>query len=422
MKFRFFFLLWILIPAVISAIAGEGRIVSNAEASESPFETRSRPVFNEITSLAGSRDAVLLADPTGRVVFAINEKKLLVPASILKLLTSLTVFHHLGEDFQFKTEFYLDSDKNLKMKGYGDPLLISEVMAEMASVLSGRISSFHDLIVDTGYFGEPLLIPGVTTSLEPYDSPNGALCANFNTVCFKQEKPGRFISAELQTPLVPFVMPKIRRCGLREGRILLSNENDECALYAGHLFSAFLSSHKIASSGVVRTGAVNKFSDRLILTYTSEYTLSRIVKQLLQYSNNYIANQLLIAGSAAVLSDPGTLEKGVDLLRAFAKNELGISDLELVEGSGISRGNRISAEAMLKVLLRFTPHAELMRREGNVYYKTGTLTDVRSRAGYIVNSRGEYFPFVIMVNTRGKSDKIILNHLLKAVKFSGTDG
>lgn len=71
---------------------------------------------------------------------------------------------------------------------------------------------------------------------------------------------------------------------------------------------------------------------------------------------------------------------------------------------------------MLKVLNRFYPYRGLMRREGNVYYKTGTLTGVRSRAGYIENEKGEFFRFVIILNTPGKSDKAVLNQLLEIVQ------
>ena len=76
----------------------------------------------------GDKDSVLIGNSSGKILYSKNAKKLLVPASTLKILTSLAALDRLGPDFRFKTEFYQDSEENLKIKGYGDPLLISEVL------------------------------------------------------------------------------------------------------------------------------------------------------------------------------------------------------------------------------------------------------------------------------------------------------
>ena len=198
--------------------------------------------------------------------FSKNADTLLIPASTLKLLTSLAALHYLGEDFRFKTEFYLDPDQNLVIKGYGDPLLISEELKEIAKTLATHISTYKDLVLDTSYFDEPLVIPGVTSSLQPYDSPNGALCVNFNTVFFKKNTTGKFVSAEPQTPLLPFVLPKIKASRLSQGRILLSSEDDECVQYAGHMFQYFLSENGAAGSGEIRVGE-NRYIQRQVDLY-----------------------------------------------------------------------------------------------------------------------------------------------------------
>ena len=79
-------------------------------------------------------DALLVADHDGQIIFKKNEAKKCIPASTLKLLTALAAIHHLGLSYRFKTEFYIDPKQNLKVKGYGDPLLISEVLQEIAAV------------------------------------------------------------------------------------------------------------------------------------------------------------------------------------------------------------------------------------------------------------------------------------------------
>ncbi|MEE8416059.1 MAG: D-alanyl-D-alanine carboxypeptidase, partial [Desulfobacterales bacterium] len=182
--------------------------------------------LSSLSHLIGNQDAILVGDPTGRIIFSKNAQKKLIPASILKIFTSLVALHFLGEGHRFTTDFYMDRDSNLKVKGYGDPLLLSEVLDEISEILITKFESIRDIILDDTYFQHPIVIPGITSSFEPYDAPNGALCVNFNTVYFKR-KNNTYVSAEPQTPLLPFVLPRIRQSALDRGRIILSNEKKE---------------------------------------------------------------------------------------------------------------------------------------------------------------------------------------------------
>jgi D-alanyl-D-alanine carboxypeptidase/D-alanyl-D-alanine-endopeptidase (penicillin-binding protein 4) len=86
--------------------------------------------------------------------------------------------------------------------------------------------------------------------------------------------------------------------------------------------------------------------------------------------------------------------------------------MDIIEGSGISRKNIISARDLMKVLLKFKPYFYLMRYENKEYYKTGTLKDIRTRAGYIEGKNEELYPFVLLVNTPGKSTNAIMKRLM----------
>jgi len=100
---------------------------------------------------------------------------------------------------------------------------------------------------------------------------------------------------------------------------------------------------------------------------------------------------------------------------------LGISGLLLVsEGSGLSRENKISPVAMIKILKRFETDYQLMQNEKmpdgvREYYKTGTLNGVRTRCGYFETSDQRLYPFVIMVNEDGVGYERIRHFLLKIV-------
>jgi len=363
----------------------------------------------------GSNDAVLVANQQGKIIFSKNAEKALIPASTLKILTSLVALHYLGTDYRFTTEFYMDAKENLKIKGYGDPLLISEVLAEISKSLSADLSikaqKINDLVLDDSYFTKKIVIPGKTETLEPYDAPNGALCVNFNTIYFKQLKDGSFISAEPQTPLLPIAFKRIKQSGLEKERIVLTHAENEITLYAGHLFQYFLNKEGIKIKGKIKSGEVRKDKDKLIYQHISQFTLKQIISKLLEHSNNFMANQILIATGAKVFGPPGTLSKGILAASTYAKNVLNIDDIRFVEGSGISRENKISANNLHKIIEEFEPYHNLMRHSNGEYYKTGTLGGINTRVGYIKNKKGKLYRFVVILNSSGKSMQNIMNAL-----------
>ena len=365
---------------------------------------------DDFENLIGKYDAMLITAPDGKVIFSKNAEKMMIPASTLKIFTALVALHYLGPDYKFTTEFYLGNDTNLKIKGYGDPLLISEVLLKISRTVGTKIKKVSDIVLDDSYFTQPLTIPGVSSSTQPYDAPNGALCVNFNTVNFKQAK-GIYVSAEPQTPLLPFALKKIKKLGLRQGRIVFSHNKHECTFYAGHLIKYFLNNEGIQTTGSVKIGRVNKNKDRLILRYVSKFSLEEIISRFLEFSNNYMTNQLLISAGAKAYGPPGTLDKGVLAALSYANDILYLNHTHITEGSGISRKNRTSAKDMEKILKAFEPYHSLMRHEGREFYKTGTLNGINTRAGYIENAKGQLYRFVVLINTPGKSTKRIMRKL-----------
>jgi D-alanyl-D-alanine carboxypeptidase/D-alanyl-D-alanine-endopeptidase (penicillin-binding protein 4) len=382
--------------------------------------------WTSVARMISTRDALLIADAGGRILYARNADKPLVPASTLKLLTSLVALHYLGADYRFVTEFYVDRHSNLKIKGYGDPLLISEALEQLADALK-RSSALqglhlHDLIVDDTYFAAPISIPGIAEDpFQPYNAPVGALCVNFNTIAFKveQRRPLQLVSKEPQTPLLPFAERCIRqRLSDRPpsgGRMVLSRQGGEHTLYAGHLMRYYLQQAGIAIHGKIRTGTVNPHTDRLVYRYRSAYTVNDVIENLLHYSNNFIANQLLLHSGAKVFGPPATLDKGVRSAIQYVQTHFKLKghNLTLVEGSGISRRNRITARMLHRILIRFSACYTCLRHQKGDYYKTGTLNGIRTRAGYLKISDTQGYHYVIMLNTPGKSAETVVARLRK---------
>jgi D-alanyl-D-alanine carboxypeptidase/D-alanyl-D-alanine-endopeptidase (penicillin-binding protein 4) len=368
-----------------------------------------------VKKMIGRQDAILVTDADGRVLISKNENRPLIPASTLKIFTALVALHTLGPDYRFDTEFYCDVDNNLTIKGYGDPGLVSEVLVEIALALEPKLPRVNNIILDASYFAQPLEIPGISSSSEPYDAPNGALCVNFNTVFFKKEN-GTYLSAEPQTPLLPMVLSRVRSSNLNEGRIVLSHNENEITLYSGYLLAYYLRQAGIEVTGKIAIGTVRPGRDRLIYRHQSPLMLSDTIARLLAFSNNYTTNQILIASGARRYGAPGTLEKGVQAARDYARNILQLEDIRISEGSGISRDNRITARDMQKVLDAFAPYHTLMRSDGRQFYKTGTLRGISTRAGYIERPDGSLNRFVVLINSPGRSAEHVTRNLIRRME------
>lgn len=358
------------------------------------------------STLAGftdSRDAVIVGRPDGSIAMAANADTLLVPASILKLITALVAMDALGDDYRFPTDFAIVHGDRLRVTGYGDPLFISEAIRAASSDLCRRlvqqgVARLGGIDLKDSYFAAPLSIPGVSDSDNPYDAPNGALCANFNTVHFSRDPAtGLLESAEPQTPLIPFARDRIRDRPTA-GRVVLTHGRSDATRYTGHLLRHFLNEAGCTVTGDITIAEDGHASPLPVFRYRSPYPLATVIAKMMRYSNNFIANQLLIAAAAHVDGPPGTLDGGARLARRYLRERLDITRAIIVEGSGISRENRICAADMHRVLLAFKDNRHLMREEGSEYFKTGTLSGVQTRVGFL-DVDGRAYSYVVMLNS-----------------------
>jgi D-alanyl-D-alanine carboxypeptidase/D-alanyl-D-alanine-endopeptidase (penicillin-binding protein 4) len=222
---------------------------------------------------------------------------------------------------------------------------------------------------------------------------------------------GELISAESQTPLIPFSIEKIRQTGYRQGRIIL--EPKESPLYFGYMLKYYLEKNNTEVTGAIKTDLIIPKNASHLYQYVSEFSLETIISKLLTFSNNYIANQLFLTAGTKKFREPATLKKSVNAMAIYTKDILLLKDLQIVEGSGISRKNKISAQEMNTVLKAFADLKQLMKKKNVVHYKTGTLEDVSTRAGYINIPLKKQYQYVIILNTKGKSSLAIEEKLVE---------
>ena len=140
-------------------------------------------VKETVAALAPS-GVVLVVDSKGNELVAQNADTPFTPASVTKIVTAWLALEVLGADYRFETRFYLDAKRVLYVKGGGDPYLISEELAPLASELVAKIGKapITGLVVDASYYPSNLRIPGIEDDDTAYDALNSALGVNFNTI------------------------------------------------------------------------------------------------------------------------------------------------------------------------------------------------------------------------------------------------
>jgi D-alanyl-D-alanine carboxypeptidase/D-alanyl-D-alanine-endopeptidase (penicillin-binding protein 4) len=370
-------------------------------------------VKETVASLA-PQGLALVVDANGNELLAQNADEPFVPASVTKIVTAWLAMETLGGDYRFETRFYLDDKRVLYIRGGGDPFLISEELAPLATELVAAVGKtpIAGIVLDAGYYPSNLRIPGIEEDAEPYDALNSALAVNFNTI-FAVRRGDKVESGESQTPITPLAISEFRARGPRgKGRISLSQDPAVSLKYAGELIAAFVRRAGGVVSGNVSIGSV---PDGLKPVYVHRQSrpLSEILVALLSASNNYIANQVFLEIGGRRAGGPVSLEKSLKIANEMLAAHGLDAAIHLEEGSGISRNNRFTARGLAKVLELFAPHADLLRGHDGGMNKSGTMDGVRTLAGYANTSSHGQVRFVISLTD---NDGEMRFRLLRAIE------
>jgi serine-type D-Ala-D-Ala carboxypeptidase/endopeptidase (penicillin-binding protein 4) len=352
-------------------------------------------VKETVASLA-PQGLVLVVDANGNELLAQNADEPFVPASVTKIVTAWLAMETLGGDYRFETRFYLDDKRVLYVRGGGDPFLISEELAPLATELVAAVGKapITGIVLDASYYPSNLRIPGIEEDAEPYDALNSALAVNFNTV-YAVRRGDKVYSGENQTPITPLAISEFRAHGPDgRGRISLSRDPTVSLRYAGELIAAFIKRAGGSVNGEISIGPVRE-GLAPVYVHRQSRPLSEILIELLRASNNYVANQVFLEIGGRHSGGAVSLEKSLQI----ANERLAAHGLEaaihLEEGSGISRNNRFTARGLAKVLALFTPHADLLRGHDGGMNKSGTMDGIRTLTGYADTSSHGRVRFVI---------------------------
>ncbi|MGD0640617.1 MAG: D-alanyl-D-alanine carboxypeptidase [Roseiarcus sp.] len=370
-------------------------------------------VKETVATLAPS-GLVLVIDAEGNELVAQNADEPFVPASVAKIVTAWLAMEVLGGDYRFETRFYLDDKRVLYVRGGGDPFLVSEELATLATELVAAVGKtpITGIVLDGSYYPSNLRIPGIEDDDQAYNALNSALAVNFNTV-YAVRSGDKVRSGEKQTPITPLAIAEFRAHGPNgSGRISLSQDSAASLQYAGELIGEFIERAGARVNGKISIGTVPEGLEP-VYVHRQSRPLSEILVELLRASNNYIANQVFLEIGGRRLGGPVSLQKSLEVANEMLAAHGLSAAIHLDEGSGISRNNRFTARGLAKVLELFAPHADLLRGHDGGMNKSGTMEGVRTLAGYADTSSHGRVRFVISL---ASDDGAMRFRLLRAIE------
>ena len=333
---------------------------------------------------------------SGETLAEMNADKPLIPASIMKCVTTATLLSRLDEDANFHTEVYLtgpirdgELEGNVIVVGSGDPSLNSrhveggkDICREIGSALADRgvVSIKGRIVVDEGIWDGPAIPPSWMSGDLPHAYGTGSHGLNFEDNA--------------------------------SGSRSVSNP---AAVFDARLRSA------LADRGIAIEGESIRERERTLLVDHVSVPLDEIMRSCMMRSDNQYAEALL-RSYAVASGHKGSTEKAASMEKDYwRKHKAPMSGVNIIDGSGLSRQNRVTARFMAHILSErsenpyyasFFPLAGqegTLRNflvdtplEGYVALKTGSMKGIQCYAGYKLDD--DYAPthiIVVMMNDLG---------------------
>jgi len=376
------------LAAVLALLAVVTPAVPAATAASTPSLQRKLARALRVPHVAPARSAAIAVDlATGTTLYAQNGSRSLAPASNEKLPITFAALSVLGSSYRYETDVVGQGGQDgsvwngqLVLAGAGDPTLSSAGLRNLALQVraAGIRRVVGPLVADESWFDGNRTVAGW--------------------------KPGFYLNES--PPLSALIVDRGRVGGY------LSTHP---ALAAGAAFRSALRRAGITVTGGVRLGVADDFA--VPLASVSSPPLAAIVRFMDRESDNFTA-EMLLKQLGALDGGRGTSAAGAAVVsRVLAGAGVPMTGVRIVDGSGLSRLDRLTAGALTvllrtawndptikPVLLAALPVAgvsgtlqDRMRRgpaHGHVAAKTGTTSDASALSGFV---RGRY-AFAVLQN------------------------
>jgi serine-type D-Ala-D-Ala carboxypeptidase/endopeptidase (penicillin-binding protein 4) len=431
--------------------------------------------------------AISLKD--GRIACGRDARKLFTPASIQKALTAIVALDVLGANYRWKTSVYASNqiapdgtlNGDLILYGTGAPdfdakgleKLIGDLQAKGLKRVTGNV------IGDESYFRGSTIGSGWTWEELQwyYGAEASALSFNENKTSVHVENGvGKSMTDYVQVTVAP--TPE-GNTNTRSAGLVRGLEDNNFYMWGGNRnWGASVAVHNPAQwaaknlkdalqkRGVAVGGeakSVNWKSENRLdvnnaveLAFVESQPLGELIKRMNKRSVNIYAELILRtigrrAGNsatdenAAVQPVRGDDAAGAAVMKRWLRERnVATDEIQIHDGSGLSRLNFISPEAYGRALIYAaqsnyaqpfinslpisgtdgTMGGRLSKVRGKVMAKTGTITFVKALAGYAQSSNNETFAFVVISNnqTRTNNPNSVIDSIVLNLAGVGSDG
>jgi serine-type D-Ala-D-Ala carboxypeptidase/endopeptidase (penicillin-binding protein 4) len=399
---------------------------------------------------------------SGQTLYTRDANKYFTPASNTKLLTTAAALQQLGANFRIRTSIYQQEPGVFRVVGRGDPSITDVQLTTLAKQLKAKgITQIKKLIADDSYVQGDVVQPSWQWEdvQSDYGAPVGSFMVNENLFTIKLIP--QAVGKPLQVSWVDGNEAGIWKI-LNLSTTTANNEATDLAVTRDLSGNVLKIQGQLAANAspfsvtlpvvdpnyfFLRRFRVALANEGISLQETSVSTggstqtevaaiqsppLSELVKLTNVDSNNLFAESVLNVMAVKQVRKPGQSSSslGLEVLKATL-TQLGVNQTGYftVDGSGLSRKNLISPEALVQLLRRMSKSAAapvfraslpvggktgtLKNRfrgtaaEGIVVAKTGTVGGVVSLSGYLNAPSYEPLVFSIIVNQSEEPARVL---------------
>lgn len=374
---------------------------------------------------------------TGKVVYEHNQKKLLHPASTLKVFTAFPAMEALGTDYNYKTSFYICND-NLYVKLGADPILTSTDLKNAIKTISNLgYKSFKNIyfdqsVTDNVEWGVGWMWDDGTNSLMPKFSAYNLDGNVTNFLVSKDENGIIKITSQNNTPVLNNIktgnenkLYAIRHDWISPDLVCISGTlsnfatvnvpiNNLQRYYQKALFNCLNNSNiKIINKTALFAQVPQNAKKLTEICHNASITYEGIFKN----SNNlYAENLAKIAGGVKYSSKANLADQLNVFYDYWNKKGVDTTGLIIADASGVSRNNLLTVDFMTNALNKIyndygeskikstfaqpgegTLENRFLNYRGSLYLKTGTLSNISGLTGYVVTEKGKTYSVAILI-------------------------
>ncbi len=397
---------------------------------------------------------------TGKVLYQHNERKLLHPASTLKIFTTIPAMEELGDEYEFTTTFYT-ANNNLYVKAGADPFLTSAELKNAIKSIKGKgYHSFNKVyfdgsIIDNAEWGIGWMWDDTTNKrMQKFSAYN--VDNNLVNIEVAKGEDG-VITAKSNVPL-----PVINSISAGDKDDIFAVRNDwispEVILVAGSIKSpvktvqvplnnlkryyqqTIMKSIKNAKITLQQPICLEeKVPENAKVLLEIKNPVTPAYEKIFKNSDNLCAETIAKIAGGQKSGETGSFSNQTKMFYDYWQaNGVDTKGIVIADASGVSRNNLVTVDFMTNALDKIYVNKQeqfikdtfaqpgegtfsnrLLNYRGYVFLKSGTLANISGLAGYVKADNGKTYSVAILIQNFTYPEnqvKIFENRLIEEIK------